>query len=119
MQLKASDNRDNNDFDDLTLDLVKSGNDIFGKITLNTGNEIEFTLSNVSKSDIEQEFWFSFEYDGYAFDGELFYVDDDPYSDKIALNVYTTVESPDAIRDGLVMGDDIGVYADCVCHLDD
>ena len=118
MALKASDNRNNDDFEGLTLNLVKSGNDIFGKITLNTGNEIEFTLSNVSKTDIEQEFWFSFEYDGYAFDGELFYVDDDPDSDKIALNVYTTVRSPDAIRDGLVIGDDIGVYADCVCHLD-
>ena len=118
MQLKASDNRNNDDFEGLALNLVKSGNDILGKITLNTGNEIEFTLNNVSKTDIEQEFWFSFEYDGYAFDGELFYVDDDPYSDNIALNVYTTVESPDAIRDGLVMGDDIGVYADCVCHLD-
>ena len=118
MSLKASDIRSNDDFEGLTLNLVKSGNDIFGKITLNTGNEIEFTLSNVSKTDIEQEFWFSFEYDGYAFDGELFYVDDDPDIDKIALNVYTTVRSLDAIRDGLVIGDDIGVYADCVCHLD-
>ena len=118
MSLKASDIRNNDDFEGLTLNLVKSGNDIFGKITLNTGNEIEFTLSNVSKTDIEEEFWFSFEYDGYAFDGELFYVDDDPDNDNIALNVYTTVRSPDAIRDGLVIGDDIGVYADCVCHLD-
>lgn len=118
MELKASDNRNNDDFEDLTLNLVKSGKDIFGKITLNTGNEIEFTLSNVSKTDIEQEFWFSFEYDGYAFDGELFYVDDDSDSDNIALNIYTTVESSEAIRDGLVIGDDIGVYADCVCHLD-
>ena len=118
MQLKASDDRDNSDFDDLTLNLVKSGNDIFVKITLENSNEIEFILNNVSKSDIEQEFWFSFEYEDYAFDGELFYVDDDSDSDNIALNIYTTVESPEALRDGLGIGSDIGVYAECVCHLD-
>ena len=118
MQLKASDDRDNSDFDDLTLNLVKSGNDIFVKLTLKNSNEIEFILNNVSKADIEQEFWFSFEYEDYAFDGELFYVDDDSDSDNIALNIYTTVESPEALRDGLGIGDDIGVYAECVCHLD-
>lgn len=118
MQPKASDKRNNDDFEGLVFDLVKSGNDIFGKITLKNGNEIEFILSNVSKTDIEQEFWFSFEYEDYAFDGELFYADDDPDSDTIALNVYTTVESPEAVRDGLGIGSDIGVYAECVCHLD-
>lgn len=118
MQLKASDERDNSDFEDLTLNLVKSGNDLFVKITLENSNEIEFILNNVSKADIEQEFWFSFEYEDYAFNGELFYADeDDPNSDKIALNVYTTVESDDS-KTGLGMGDDIGVYAECVCHLD-
>ena len=117
MQLKASDERNNDDFDDLTLNLAKSGSNIFGQITLKSGNVIEFTLVNVSKADIEQEFWFSFEYEDYAFNGELFYVDDDPDSDKVALNVYTTVES-DESKTGLGMGDDIGVYAECVCHLD-
>jgi len=118
MQLKASNERDNSDFDDLTLSLVKSGNDIFVKITLENSNEIEFILNNVSKTDIEQEFWFSFEYEDYAFNGELFYADDDDQnSDKIALNIYTTVES-DESKTGLGMGDDIGVYAECVCHLD-
>lgn len=117
MQLKASDNRDNDDFEDLTFNLVKSGNNILGKITLKNGNEIEFTLDNVSKTDIEQEFWFSFEYEGYAFNGELFNADDDPDSDNIALNVYTTVEAEDS-KTGLGMGTDIDVYAECVCHLD-
>ena len=117
MQFKASNDRDNDDFEDLSLKLVKSGDSIFGKITLKNSNEIEFILNNVSKSDIEQEFWFSFEYEDYAFNGELFYVDDDPDSDNIALNVYTTVES-DESKTGLGMGDDIGVYAECVCHLD-
>ena len=117
MQLKASNERDNSDFEDLKLELVKSGNDIFVKITLENSNEIEFILNNVSKSDIEQEFWFAFEYEDYAFNGELFYADEDSDSDKIALNVYTTVES-DESKTGLGMGDDIGVYAECVCHLD-
>ena len=116
MQLKSSDNRDNDDFEDLTLNLAKSGDDLFGKITLKNTNEIEFILKDVSKSDIEQEYWFSFEYDGYAFNGELFYADDST-SDNIALNIYTTVEAEDSDT-GLGMGDDIGVYADCVCHLD-
>ena len=80
-------------------------------------SKIEFILNNVSKDDIEQEFWFSFEYEDYAFNGEFFYADDDPDSDKIALNIYTTVES-DESKTGLGMGDDIGVYAECVCHLD-
>lgn len=117
MQLKASDERNNDDFEGLTLNLVKSGDDIFVKITLENSNEIEFILNNVSKDDIEQEFWFSFEYEDYAFNGEFFYADDDPDSDKIALNIYTTVES-DESKTGLGMGDDIGVYAECVCHLD-
>ena len=117
MALKASDNRNNDDFEDLSLTLARSGNDIFGKITLENGNEIEFILANVSKSDIEQEFWFSFEYEDYAFNGELFYADDDPDSDTIALNIFTTVES-DESKTGLGMGDDIGVYAECVCQLD-
>lgn len=117
MQLKASDERNNDDFEDLTLNLVKSGDDLVVKITLKNTNEIEFILNDVSKSDIEQEYWFSFEYEDYAFNGELFYADDDPDSDNIALNVYTTVESDDS-KTGLGMGDDIGVYAECVCHLD-
>lgn len=116
MQLKASDNRNNDDFEDLNLNLTKSGDDLVVKITLKNTNEIEFILNDVSKSDIEQEYWFSFEYEDYAFNGELFYVDDDPDSDNIALNIYTTVESDDS-KTGLGMGDDIGVYADCVCHL--
>ena len=118
MNLKASDNRNNDDFDDLKLELTPFGKDITVKLTLTNGNEIEFILNNVGKKEIIEEYWFSFEYEGYAFDGELFYVNDDPYSDKIALNIYTTVSSPDAIRDGLVIGSDIGVYAECVCHLD-
>lgn len=117
MQLKASDNRNNDDFEGLNLNLVKSGDDLVVKITLKNTNEIEFILNDVSKSDIEQEYWFSFEYEDYAFNGELFYVDDDPDSDYIALNIYTTVESDDS-KTGLGMGDDIGVYADCVCHLE-
>jgi len=117
MQLKASDDRNNDDFEDLNLNLTKSGDDLVVKITLKNTNEIEFILNDVSKSDIEQEYWFSFEYEDYAFNGELFYVDDDPDSDKIALNVYTTVESDDS-KTGLGMGDDIDAYAECVCHLD-
>ena len=117
MELKSSDNRNNDDFEDLTLNLTKSGDDLVVKITLKNTNEIEFILKDVSKSDIEQEYWFSFEYEDYAFNGELFYVDDDPDSDNIALNIFTTVES-DESKTGLGMGDDIGVYADCVCHLD-
>ena len=117
MELKASDNRNNDDFEGLTLNLAKSGDDLVVKITLKNSNEIEFILNNVSKSDIEEEFWFSFEYEDYAFNGELFYVDDDPDSDNIALNVYTTVESEDS-KTGLGMGDDIDVYAECVCHLE-
>ena len=93
MQLKASDERNNDDFDDLKLELTPFGKDLSVKLTLTNGNEIEFT------------------------NGELFYVDDDPDNDKIALNVYTTVESDDSDT-GLGMGDDIGVYAECVCHLD-
>lgn len=117
MQLKASDNRNNDDFEDLNLNLTKSGDDLVVKITLKNTNEIEFILNDVSKSDIEQEYWFSFEYEDYAFNGELFYVDDDPDSDNIALNIYTTVESDDS-KTGLGMGDDIDVYAECVCHLE-
>lgn len=117
MQLKASDERNNDDFEDLKLELTPFGKDLTVKLTLTNGNEIEFILDNVSKTDIEQEFWFSFEYEDYAFNGELFYADDDPDSDKIALNVYTTVES-DESKTGLGMGTDIDVYAECVCHLD-
>ena len=117
MQLKASDNRNNDDFEGLNLNLTKFGDDLVVKITLKNTNEIEFTLNDVSKSDVEQEYWFSFEYEDYAFNGELFYVDDDPDSDNIGLNIYTTVESEDS-KTGLGMGDDIGVYADCVCHLE-
>lgn len=117
MKLKASDNRNNDDFEGLTINLAKSGDDIAVKITLKNSNEIEFILNNVSKDDIEQEYWFSFEYEDYAFNGELFYVDDDPTSDTVALNIYTTVESDDS-KSGLGMGDDIGVYAECVCHLE-
>ena len=117
MQLKASDERNNDDFEDLKLELTPFGKDLTVKLTLTNGNEIEFILDNVSKTDIEQEFWFSFEYEDYAFNGELFYADDDPDSDKIALNVYTTVDDPDS-KTGLGMGTDIDVYAECVCHLD-
>lgn len=117
MQLKASDDRNNDDFEDLNLNLTKSGDDLVVKITLKNTNEIEFILNDVSKSDIEQEYWFSFEYEDYAFNGELFYVDDDPDSDNIALNIFTTVESEDS-KTGLGMGDDIDVYAECVCHLE-
>lgn len=118
MQLKASDDRNNDDFEDLKLELTPFGKDLTVKLTLTNGNEIEFILNDVGKKEINEEHWFTFEYEDHAFDGELFYVDDDPDSDKIALNVYTTVESPEAIRDGLVIGSDIGVYAECVCHLD-
>lgn len=116
MELKASDNRNNDDFEGLTLNLAKSGDELFVQITLKNSNEIEFILKDVSKADIEQEYWFAFEYEDYAFNGELFYVDDDSDSDNIALNIYTTVESDDSDT-GLGMGDDIGVYADCVCHI--
>ena len=108
MQLKASDERNNDDFDDLKLELTPFGKDLSVKLTLTNGNEIEFTLNDVGKKEITED---------YAFNGELFYADDDPDSDKIALNVYTTVES-DESETGFGMGDDIGVYAECVCHLD-
>ena len=67
--------------------------------------------------EITEEHWFAFEYEDYAFNGELFYADDDPDSDNIALNVYTTVDDSDS-KTGLGMGTDIDVYAECVCHLD-
>ena len=117
MNLKASDNRNNDDFDDLKLELTPSGKDLTVKLTLTNGNEIEFILNDVGKKEIIEEYWFSFEYEDYAFNGEFFYADDDPDSDKIALNIYTTVDDPDS-RTGLGMGDDIDVYAECVCHLD-
>lgn len=117
MELKASDNRNNDDFEGLTLNLTRSGDDLTVKITLKNTNEIEFILNNVSKADIVEEYWFAFEYEDYAFNGELFYADDDPDSDTIALNIYTTVEAEDS-KTGLGMGDDIGVYAECVCHLE-
>jgi hypothetical protein len=117
MQLKASDNRNNDDFDDLKLELTPFGKDLTVKLTLTNGNEIEFTLNDVGKKEITEEHWFAFEYEDYAFNGELFYADDNPDSDNIALNVYTTVDDPDSDT-GLGMGDDIGVYAECVCHLD-
>lgn len=117
MQLKASDERNNDDFEDLKLELTPFGKDLTVKLTLTNGNEIEFTLNDVGKKEITEEHWFAFEYEDYAFNGELFYADDDPDSDKIALNVYTTVES-DESKTGLGMGDDIDVYAECVCHLD-
>ena len=117
MQLKASDERNNDDFEDLKLELTPFGKDLTVKLTLTNGNEIEFTLNDVGKKEITEEHWFAFEYEDYAFNGELFYADDDPDSDKIALNIYTTVES-DESKTGLGMGDDIGVYAECVCHLD-
>ena len=82
MELKSSDNRNNDDFEGLTLNLAKSGDDLAVKITLKNKNEIEFILNDVSKSDIEQEYWFAFEYEEYAFNGELFYVDDDSDSDS-------------------------------------
>ncbi len=117
MNLKASDIRNNDDFDDLKLELTPFGKDLTVKLTLTNGNEIEFILNNVGKKEIIEEYWFSFEYEDYAFNGEFFYADDDPDSDKIALNIYTTVDDPDS-KTGLGMGDDIGVYAECVCHLD-
>ena len=117
MNLKASDNRNNDDFDDLKLELTPVGKDLTVKLTLTNGNEIEFILNDVGKKEIIEEYWFSFEYEDYAFNGEFFYADDDPDSDKIALNIYTTVES-DGSKTGLGMGDDIDVYAECVCHLD-
>lgn len=117
MQFKASNDRDNSDFEDLKLELTPFGKDLTVKLTLTNGNEIEFTLNDVGKKEITEEHWFAFEYDYYVFNGEFFYVDDDPDSDNIALNVYTAVES-DESETGFGMGDDIGVYAECVCHLD-
>lgn len=118
MQLKASDERDNSDFDGLDLQLTPFGKDLTVKLTLTNGNEIEFILNDVGKKEIIEEHWFSFEYEDYAFNGELFYADDDdPDGDTIALNVYTTVDDPDS-KTGLGMGTDIDVYAECVCHLD-
>jgi hypothetical protein len=117
MQLKASDERDNSDFENLNLELTPFGKDLTVKLTLTNGNEIEFILNDVGKKEIYEEHWFSFEYEDYAFNGELFYADDDPDGDKIALNIYTTVES-DESKTGLGMGDDMDVYAECVCHLD-
>ena len=117
MQFKASNDRDNSDFEGLKLELTPFGKDLTVKLTLTNGNEIEFTLDDVGKKEIIEEHWFSFEYEDYAFNGEFFYADDDPDSDKIALNVYTAVES-DESETGFGMGDDIGVYAECVCHLD-
>ena len=48
MQLKASDNRNNDDFEGLSLNLTKFGDDLVVKITLKNTNEIEFTLNDVS-----------------------------------------------------------------------
>lgn len=117
MLLKASDNRDNSDFENPKLELTPFGKDLTVKITLANGTEIELILNDVGKKEIIEEHWFSFEHDYFVFNGELFYADDDPDSDKIALNVYTTVDDPDS-KTGFGMGDDIGVYAECVCHLD-
>ena len=117
MQFKASNDRDNSDFEGLKLELTPFGKDLTVKLTLTNGNEIEFTLDDVGKKEIIEEHWFSFEYEDYAFNGEFFYADDDPDDDKIAMNIYTTVES-DESKTGLGMGDDIDVYAECVCHLD-
>ena len=117
MKLIASDERDNSDFADLKLELTPFGKDLTVKMTLTNGNEIELILNDVGKQEITEEHWFSFEYEYYVFNAELFYADDDPDGDKIALNVYTTVDNPDS-KTGFGMGDDIGVYAECVCHLD-
>ena len=59
MNLKASDERDNEDFDDLKLELTPSGKDLTVKLTLTNGNEIEFILNNVGKKEIIEEYWFS------------------------------------------------------------
>lgn len=126
MIFKASRARDNSDFDGVKMELTPFGEGLTVKLTLKNGNEIEVNLTKVSKQDVAEDFWFGFEYEDYAFDGELFYAYDNPESDTIALNIYDTVEdecpdpeNPDTRSDvGLCIGDDIGVYAECKCHLD-
>ena len=126
MYIKASRERDNSDFYGVKMELTPFGEGLTVKLTLENGNEIEVNLDKVSKRDITADYWFGFEYEGYAFDGELFYADDDPESDIIALNIYDTIEdenpdpeNPEPGSDvGVCIGDDLGIYAECECRLD-
>ena len=122
MNIKPSRERDNSDFYGVKMELTPFGEGLTLKLTLKNGNEIEVNLDKVSKRDVAEDYWFGFEYEDYAFDGELFYAYDDPESDHIALNIYDTVEDenpdPENQDSDLCIGDDIGIYADCLCHLD-
>ena len=69
MQFKASNDRDNSDFEGLKLELTPFGKDLTVKLTLTNGNEIVFTLDDVGKKEIIEDHWFSFEYEDYAFNG--------------------------------------------------
>ena len=118
MKLKASDERDNEDLENLEEFTVENWDKtLMVTMKLANGKVIKAQIDNLGKQAITEDYWFGFDYDGYAFNGELFYVDDNSDSDMIALNIYTTVDDPEA-EDGLGCGSDIGVYAECYCKVD-
>ena len=118
MKLKASDDRNNEDLENLEeLTVENWGKTLMVTMTLENGKTIKAQIDNLGKQAIADDYWFGFEYDGYAFNGELFYVDDEPDSDMIAINIYTTVDDPEA-KDGLGCGSDIGAYAECYCKVE-
>ena len=94
MKLKASDERDNEDLKNIEEFTVENWDKtLMVTLKLKNGNVIKELIDNLGKQAIAEDYWFGFDYDGYAFNGELFYVDDDPDSDNIAINIYTTVET--------------------------
>lgn len=118
MKLKASDDRDNEDLENLEeLTVENLGKTLMVTMTLANGKVIKAQIDNLGKQAIADDYWFGFDYDGYAFNGELFYVDYESDSDMIAINIYTTVNDPEA-KDGLGCGSDIGAYADCYCKVE-
>ena len=118
MKLKASDERDNEDLENLEEFTVENWDKtLMVTMKLANGKVIKAHIDNLGKKAITEDYWFGFDYDGYAFNGELFYVDDNSDSDMIALNIYTTVDDPEA-EDGLGCGSDIGAYAECYCKVE-
>ena len=100
------------------MELTPFGEGLTVKLTLTNGNEIEVNLDKVSKQDVEEDYWFGFEYEDFAFDGELFYPEDNAEAGIIGLNIYDTIEDEDPESDtGVAIGDDIGIYAECPCVL--
>ena len=120
MIFKASRERDNSDFAGVKMELTPFGEGLTVKLTLTNGNEIEVNIDKVSKQDVEEDYWFGFEYEDYAFDGELFYPEENSEAGIVALNIYDTIEdeNPDPESGiGVCIGDDIGIYAECPCML--